>query len=75
MELYRKVIVLGNSGSGKTSLLLRYVKDKFQSSNVSIGATYLEKGILVQDEELPMQLQLWDTSGMEKYSTLMPSYY
>lgn len=61
-----KVIVLGDSGVGKTSLLLRYVDNKFSLATKStIGADFLSKQIDVDDQAV--NLQIWDTAGQERF--------
>ncbi len=58
-----KVIVLGESGVGKTSLLLRYVSNKFTIATKStIGTDFLTKQIDVGDKTVT--LQIWDTAGV-----------
>eukprot|EP01120_Amphizonella_sp_Union-15-10_P013291 TRINITY_DN6148_c0_g1_i1.p1 TRINITY_DN6148_c0_g1~~TRINITY_DN6148_c0_g1_i1.p1 ORF type:complete len:199 (+),score=44.62 TRINITY_DN6148_c0_g1_i1:102-698(+) len=69
-----KIIVLGESGVGKTSLLLRYVNNKFTMATKStIGADFLSKQITVDDK--PTTLQIWDTAGQERFQGLGTSFY
>jgi Ras-related protein Rab-7A len=61
-KIMLKVIVLGESGVGKTSLLLRYVSNKFTIATKStIGTDFLTKQIDVGDKTVT--LQIWDTAG------------
>jgi len=66
--------VLGESGVGKTSLLLRYVENKFTINTKStIGSDFLSKEIEVEGR--PVTLQIWDTAGQERFQGLGTSFY
>jgi len=57
-----KILIVGDSGVGKTSLLVRYCEDAFQSEFLStIGVDFKIKRIELQDYELT--LNVWDTAG------------
>ncbi len=57
-----KVIILGDSGVGKTSLMNQYVNKKFSNQyKATIGADFLTKEIMVDDRLVTMQI--WDTAG------------
>ncbi|CRK01293.1 hypothetical protein BN1723_008741 [Verticillium longisporum] len=61
-----KVIILGDSGVGKTSLMNQYVNKKFSASyKATIGADFLTREVLVDDRQVTMQL--WDTAGQERF--------
>ncbi|CAD5213918.1 unnamed protein product [Bursaphelenchus xylophilus] len=68
-----KIILLGNSGVGKTSLLYshKYGPDVTPCS-ATIGASYVNCEMTVQDD--PIQLQIWDTAGQERYRCMIPMY-
>jgi len=69
-----KVIVLGESGVGKTSLLLRYVSNKFTIATKStIGTDFLTKQIDVDDKTVT--LQIWDTAGQERFQGLGSTFF
>lgn len=69
-----KIIVVGSSGVGKTSLILRYVDDTFNSSYTStIGVDFKIKTFQLNTETV--KLQLWDTAGQERFKTITDSYY
>jgi len=73
-KILLKIIVLGESGVGKTSLLVRYVNNKFTVATKStIGADFLSKQINVDDK--PCTLQIWDTAGQERFQGLGTSFY
>jgi len=69
-----KVIILGDSGVGKTSLMNRYVSDKFsQQYKATIGADFLTKEINIDDKAVT--LQIWDTAGQERFQSLGTAFY
>ncbi len=60
-----KVIILGDSGVGKTSLMNQYVNKKFSNQyKATIGADFLTKEVMVDDRLVTMQI--WDTAGQER---------
>ncbi|KAJ6240169.1 hypothetical protein M0813_24510 [Anaeramoeba flamelloides] len=70
----KKLVLLGESSVGKTSLVLRYVNHFFDSrTEPTIGATYLTKTI--DFPKYSLRLQIWDTAGQERYHSLAPLYY
>lgn len=69
-----KVIILGDSGVGKTSLMNQYVNKKFSASyKATIGADFLTKEVMVDDRRVTMQL--WDTAGQERFQSLGVAFY
>eukprot|EP00002_Diphylleia_rotans_P027655 TRINITY_DN5551_c0_g1_i1.p1 TRINITY_DN5551_c0_g1~~TRINITY_DN5551_c0_g1_i1.p1 ORF type:complete len:204 (+),score=49.05 TRINITY_DN5551_c0_g1_i1:81-692(+) len=69
-----KVVLLGSSGSGKTSLVLRATKNQFsESSETTIGASYFLMSVVCQGKIA--KLEIWDTAGQERYSFLSSMYY
>ncbi|MCP9261266.1 Ras-related GTPase [Dirofilaria immitis] len=64
-----KVIILGDSGVGKTSLMNQYINKKFSNQyKATIGADFLSKDITVDDRTVTMQI--WDTAGQERFQSL-----
>ena len=64
-----KAILLGEAGVGKTSIILRYIQNKFNPSQTStFGATYLIKDIERGNNKY--KLYVWDTTGQEKYHSV-----
>ncbi|KAJ4878612.1 Ras-related protein RABG3a [Raphanus sativus] len=64
-----KVIVLGDSGVGKTSLMNQYVHNKFsQQYKATIGADFVTKELQIGDKLVT--LQIWDTAGQERFQSL-----
>ncbi|XP_073142824.1 ras-related protein Rab7 [Henckelia pumila] len=69
-----KVIVLGDSGVGKTSLMNQYVHKKFsQQYKATIGADFVTKEF--QIDERIVTLQIWDTAGQERFQSLGVAFY
>ncbi|KAJ6412448.1 hypothetical protein OIU84_005491 [Salix udensis] len=69
-----KVIVLGESGVGKTSLMNQYVHKKFsQQYKATIGADFVTKELLIDDRLVT--LQIWDTAGQERFQSLGVAFY
>ncbi|XP_045329847.1 ras-related protein Rab-7a-like [Leopardus geoffroyi] len=68
-EVLLKVIILGDSGVGKTSLMSQYVNKKFSNQyKATIGADFLTKEVMVDDRLVTMQI--WDTAGQERFQSL-----
>ncbi|GAA5812445.1 small GTPase superfamily [Thamnidium elegans] len=69
-----KVIILGDSGVGKTSLMNQYVNKKFSGQyKATIGADFLTKEVMVDDKLVTMQI--WDTAGQERFQSLGVAFY
>ena len=69
-----KLILIGNSGVGKSCILQRYIKHTFEESyKCTIGVDFLMKSIVINGQTV--KLQLWDTAGQEKYKSMASSYY
>ncbi|CAF0782621.1 unnamed protein product [Didymodactylos carnosus] len=69
-----KMVLLGESAVGKSSLVLRFVKGQFHEYQEStIGAAFLTQTVCVDDTTV--KLELWDTAGQERYHSLAPMYY
>ena len=69
-----KVVLLGESAVGKSSLVLRFVKGQFHEYQEStIGAAFLTQ--TVQIDDTTVKFEIWDTAGQERYHSLAPMYY
>jgi len=72
-QLY-KVIIVGDSGVGKTSLLNQYVNQRYtQQYRATVGADFLAKEVMVDDRLIT--LQIWDTAGQERFQSLGGAFY
>ena len=68
-----KMVLLGDPGCGKTSIITRFMYGSFDSAYQStIGIDFLSKTLMVGKR--PIRLQLWDTAGQERFRSLIPSY-
>jgi len=73
-DLHLKLLMLGDTGVGKTCLLLRYAHDSFSSMYITtIGIDYKVK--LIELEGMKVRLQIWDTAGQERFRTITVSYF
>ena len=69
-----KVVLLGSTMVGKTSLVTRFTSGEFDPSiKATVGACYASKVVPVEKETI--KLQIWDTAGQEKFRTLVPMYF
>jgi len=69
-----KIIILGESGVGKTALLHKYVMGKFiEEHKATIGADFLTKDLTIDDKMIT--LQIWDTAGQERFQSLGNAFY
>ncbi len=69
-----KVVILGDGGVGKSSLMNRFISNKFDSQSFhTIGVEFLNKDIVVDGETYTMQI--WDTAGQERFKSLRTPFY
>merc|ERR1719198_447774 len=69
-----KVVILGDSGVGKTSLMNQYVNKRFSAQyKATIGADFLTKEVMIDDKLVT--LQIWDTAGQERFQSLGVAFY
>lgn len=69
-----KVVLLGDGGVGKSSLMNQFVNNKFDSQSFhTIGVEFLNKDIEVEGK--PYTLQIWDTAGQERFKSLRTPFY
>ncbi|KAJ6357967.1 hypothetical protein OIU78_005742 [Salix suchowensis] len=70
-----QLVLLGDSGVGKSCIVLRFVRGQFDpTSKVTIGASFLSQTIALQDSTT-VKFEIWDTAGQERYAALAPLYY
>lgn len=71
---FLKVVLLGDGGVGKSSLMNRFVSGKFDSQSFhTIGVEFLNKDVSVEGQSYT--LQIWDTAGQERFKSLRTPFY
>ena len=69
-----KLLLLGDSSVGKTSIIIKYISNKFMDTNIAtLGVDYMDK--TVDYNNLKVFLQIWDTSGEEKFRSITRNFY
>lgn len=69
-----RIVLLGDQGVGKTSIVKRFVRGTFNmNENSTIGASYFSQDVFIDDRLI--KFQIWDTAGQEAYRSLCPIYY
>ncbi|KAI4350867.1 hypothetical protein L6164_005274 [Bauhinia variegata] len=73
-RIQAKLVLLGDMGAGKTSLVLRFVKGQFSEYQEStIGGAFFTQ--VLSMNEATLKFDIWDTAGQERYHSLAPMYY
>jgi Ras-related protein Rab-22 len=71
-----KVVLIGESGVGKTSIISRYMTNTFKSQLMSTpGANFVKKNVIMEDEKKSINFEIWDTAGQERYRSLAKVFY
>lgn len=74
VDLQIKLLMIGDSGVGKTCLLLRYSNDSFSPTFITtIGIDFKIKNVEIDGKKC--KLQVWDTAGQERFRTITTSYF
>ena len=69
-----KVVVVGDSGVGKTNLIKRFINDTYnKDSKATVGVEFLSKTYLINQEVF--KIEIWDTAGQERYKSITAAYY
>jgi len=69
-----KLVLIGDSGVGKSCLLLRFADDNFTDSYIStIGVDFRFRTVTI--DKKTVKLQIWDTAGQERFRTITSAYY
>lgn len=69
-----KIVLVGDSGVGKTNLLLRYLKNEFNTqTKATVGVEF--GNTKVQIDNALIKAQIWDTAGQERYRAITSAYY
>ena len=70
-----KIVLIGDSGVGKSQLLARFTKDEFNlESKATIGVEFATQSIQAKNGKT-IKAQIWDTAGQERYRAVASSYY
>jgi len=73
-DYFFKILLIGDSGVGKSCLLLRFADDSWTDSHIStIGVDFKIKTLNCDSKVI--KLQIWDTAGQERFRTITSSYY
>ncbi|KAM6039294.1 LOW QUALITY PROTEIN: ras-related protein Rab-13 [Chlamydotis macqueenii] len=68
-----KLLLIGDSGVGKTCLIIRFAEDNFTSTYIStIGIDFKIRTVDIDEK---IKLQVWDTAGQERFKTITTAYY
>lgn len=70
-----KVILVGNSGVGKTSLVSAFFDNPFESQSLPTVAPASCSAIITLDDETTVELQIWDTAGQERFQSISHMFY
>ena len=73
-EIKIKIVIVGETGVGKTSLMQMYTEGTFSAQvSSTIGSTCAEKELIMNDQKYVVSV--WDTAGQESYRTIVPMYF
>ena len=71
-----KVVLIGESGVGKTSIISRYINNTFSSVlTATPGASFTTKTVFLKEYKQSIKYEIWDTAGQEKYRALAKVFY
>ena len=71
-----KLVFIGDSGVGKTSIIYRFIRGTFENNVDSTnGATFANKKIEYKEKNIILQFDIWDTAGQEKFKSLTKFFY
>ena len=70
-ETLIKLVIIGDSGVGKSNFLFKFIEDKFSPLHVAtVGFDYKSKVCTLPQSKKKVKLQIWDTAGQEKYMSI-----
>ncbi|KAL9649059.1 hypothetical protein ABK040_008436 [Willaertia magna] len=74
-DILAKILIVGDSGTGKSSLLVRYSDDEYHDNQITtIGVDFKIHTKQLDDGRI-LKAQLWDSAGQEAYSSIVSSFY
>ena len=69
-----KVVVVGDSGVGKTNLIKRFVSNTYNpNTKATVGVEFISKSYKINDQVF--KIEIWDTAGQERYKSITAAYY
>ena len=69
-----KIVLIGDSGVGKTNLIKRFITNTFnQNSKATLGVEFISKSYKIKDQIF--KVEIWDTAGQERYKSITAVYY
>ena len=69
-----KVVVVGDSGVGKTNLIKRFITNTFsENSKATVGVEFISKSYKINNQVF--KIEIWDTAGQERYKSITAAYY
>lgn len=72
-DIYHKVVLIGDSAVGKTSITTQYIHGAAMSEYCpTVGIDFFVKDVLIDDTKVTFQI--WDTAGQERFHSIIPSY-
>ena len=75
-EFLVKIIIIGDSGVGKTNFMFRFADNTFNSLHVStVGLDYKSKIIILPSSKKKVKIQIWDTAGQDRFRSITKNYY
>ena len=69
-----KILILGDAGVGKTSLLIRYIDDKFEAKGLATLGVDVRYKLITMDNK-KIRLDIWDTAGQERFKNIAKNYF
>lgn len=73
MSLGNRVVFIGDSEVGKTSIINRFIRKEFSQQNPTVGASFFTQMMSYNDTQI--YIQIWDTAGQEKFRSIGPIYF
>ena len=75
-EIKCKVVLIGKTGVGKTSIISRYTSNVFKENAMATpGANFITKKVYMEEEKENIKFEIWDTAGQERYRSLAKVFY
>ena len=73
-EIDLKILLVGDTSVGKTSILSKYIDDIFEENQIStIGVEYKVKSLIINGRKI--NLRIWDSSGQERFRSITQSFF